>query len=166
MRKTRNTRRRSNKLATLILSAVVALVVMGMQSCKTGQTTKNTKTDTPKALENVEIISVYDGDTFKINIPCDMEVFCDSVSVRVRGVDTPEIKGKTEREKQLAKKAKKFTQDFLKQTPISLTNCGRDKYFRLLCNVQNRTGKDLAQELIKADLGYAYQGGTKSKQYQ
>ena len=86
--------------------------------------------------------------------------------MRVRGVDTPEIKGKTEREKQLAQKAKKFTQEFLKKGPITLTNCGRDKYFRLLCNVQNNTGKDLAQALIEANLGYAYQGGTKSKIYQ
>ena len=86
--------------------------------------------------------------------------------MRVRGVDTPEIKGKTEREKKLAKKAKEFTKNFLAQEPVNLSNCGRDKYFRLLCDVTNGQGKNLAQELIKNDLGYSYDGGTKSKKYQ
>ena len=93
-------------------------------------------------------------------------MYCEKVPVRVRGVDTPEIKGKTQREKNLAQKAKEFTKEFLSVAPVSLSNCGRDKYFRLLCDVTNGEGKDLARELIKRDLGYAYQGGTKSKKYQ
>lgn len=162
-----NHRISNKKLTKLVLTVLVALGVMVFESCQAHKNkSPNNQVETPKALSNVNVISVYDGDTFKVNIPCEMEVFCEAVSVRVRGVDTPEIKGKTEREKELAQKAKKFTQAFLKKTPISLTNCGRDKYFRLLCNVQNSTGKDLAQELIKADLGYAYQGGTKSTKYQ
>lgn len=150
----------------------MTLAVSLTQSCSSHQRTQNqnptanNQVETPKELQNVEVISVYDGDTFKINIPCDMKVFCEKVNVRVRGVDAPEIKGKTEREKELAQKAKAFTQDFLKKKPISLNNCGRDKYFRLLCNVSNNTGQDLAQELIRADLGYEYWGGAKSKQYQ
>ena len=148
-----NHRISNKKLTRLVLTALVALGVMVFESCQAHKNkSPNNQVETPKALSNVNVISVYDGDTFKVNIPCEMEVFCEAVSVRVRGVDTPEIK--------------EFTQAFLKKTPISLTNCGRDKYFRLLCNVQNSTGKDLAQELIKADLGYAYQGGTKSKQFQ
>jgi len=117
-------------------------------------------------MENVTVVSIYDGDTFKINLPCDTDVFCDNISVRVLGVDTPEIKGKTEREKALAKQAKAFTKEFLSHTPVSLTDCGRDKYFRLLCNVTNGQGKDLGKELINAGLGYSYDGGTKSDQFQ
>ena len=116
-------------------------------------------------LENVQIVSVYDGDTFKISLGCSLAAYCDKVSVRVRGVDTPEMKGKTAREKELAKKAKAFTKDFLAQAPVTLRNCGRDKYFRLLCDVSNGEGKDLARELIKRDLGYSYEGGKKSDRY-
>ena len=93
-------------------------------------------------------------------------MYCEKVPVRVRGVDTAEIKGKTEREKKLAQQAKAFTKEFLSVAPVSLSNCGRDKYFRLLCDVQNGNGQDLARELIKRDYGYSYQGGTKSKKYQ
>jgi endonuclease YncB( thermonuclease family) len=123
------------------------------------------KTVDADTLENVEIVSVYDGDTFKINLSCSLAAYCDKVSVRVRGVDTPEIKGKTAREKELAKKAKAFTKDFLAKKPVTLRNCGRDKYFRLLCDVSNGSGQDLARELIKRDLGYAYEGGKKSDRY-
>lgn len=165
-------KRNSNKLAALIVSALLALVVMGVESCKSqnksdAQTPKaNNQIKTEKTLKNVTVVSVYDGDTFKINLNCETDVFCENISVRVRGVDTPEIKGKTEREKALAKQAKAFTKEFLSHTPVSLTDCGRDKYFRLLCNVTNGQGKDLSQELIDAGLGYSYQGGTKSKQFQ
>jgi endonuclease YncB( thermonuclease family) len=165
-------KRSTNKLATLIVSALLALVIMGFESCKSQNKSApqkpkaNNQIKTEKTLENVTIVSVYDGDTFKINLPCETDVFCENISVRVRGVDTPEIKGKTEREKTLAKQAKAFTKEFLSHTPVSLTECGRDKYFRLLCNVTNGQGKDLGEELIAAGLGYSYQGGTKSKQFQ
>lgn len=121
---------------------------------------------TQSSLQNVSVASVYDGDTFKINLNCSLAFYCEKVPVRVLGVDTPEIKGKTEKEKRLAKKAKAFSKDFLNDGPISLSNCSRDKYFRLLCDVTNARGQNLAQELIKNDLGYEYWGGKKSTQYQ
>lgn len=153
----------------------VLLFVLGQfiyqRACSVPAQSASAPQDTPQTLssdtlENVEIVSVYDGDTFKINLSCSLAAYCDKVSVRVRGVDTPEIKGKTKREKELAKQAKTFTKDFLAKTPVTLRNCGRDKYFRLLCDVSNREGKDLAKELIKHDLGYSYDGGKKSDRYQ
>ena len=146
-------------------SVIITVILFFMQQngkpiTKTGPVTDG------EVFENVSVASVYDGDTFKINLNCSLAVYCEKVPVRVRGVDTPEIKGNTEREKQLARKAKVFTQEFLQKGPISLSNCGRDKYFRLLCDVKNGQNKDLARELIKNRLGYAYQDGTKSSQFQ
>lgn len=117
-------------------------------------------------MRDVSVASVYDGDTFKINLNCSLAVYCEKVPVRVLGVDCPEIKGKTKREKALAQKAKAFTKEFLQSGPVSLTDCSRDKYFRLLCAVTNAQGQNLAEELIKRDLGYRYYGGTKSDRYQ
>lgn len=34
------------------------------------------------ALEEVDIASVYDGDTFKINLNCSLAVYCEKVPVR------------------------------------------------------------------------------------
>lgn len=168
-RKKTSTRRTSGKYsqkqAKFWLTIIVGVIMFFMQQ-KGKPLTQDESTPTPASFENVSIASVYDGDTFKINLNCSMAVYCEKVPVRVLGVDTPEIKGKTEREKKLAQEAKNFTKNFLAQGPVSLTNCGRDKYFRLLCDVTNGQGKNLAQELIKAKLGYSYYGGTKSTKFQ
>ena len=146
-------------------SVIVAVIAAFMQ--QNGKPIDNqTEIPTAETLQNVSIASVYDGDTFKINLNCSLAIYCEKVPVRVSGVDTPEIKGKTEKEKRLAKEAKAFTKNFLDKGPISLSNCSRDKYFRLLCDVTNSQGQNLAQELIKKDLGYEYWGGKKSDQYQ
>ena len=121
---------------------------------------------------NVKVLEVIDGDTFKIDIQkCFWKVFCKNISVRVRGIDTPEIHSKDEQEKQKAQEAKKFTEDFLSKGKVNLIYCTRDKYFRLLCNVKVRPpkvkdkdfsqDKDLSQALLSADLANLYTGGKK-----
>lgn len=162
-RTSRTSSRSLNKQVKFWASLIVGIIAGIMQ-----QTGKPVSQDMPDeaALQNVSIASVYDGDTFKINLNCSLAVYCEKVPVRARGVDCPEIKGKTEREKRLAQQAKAFTKNFLDNGPISLSNCGRDKYFRLLCDVTNAQGQNLADELIKHDLGYKYYGGTKSDRYQ
>lgn len=108
----------------------------------------------------VSLASVYDGDTFKVYLSCRYPVFCKAIPVRVRGVDCPEMRGGTKKRKAAAKAAKAFTKDFLKSGKILLRNCGRDKYFRLLCDVKVN-GKNLAEELIKNGHGVPYDGGKK-----
>ncbi len=147
-------------------ASLIVAVIVGLLQQQGKPLSQSSDTPETQAFENVSVASVYDGDTFKINLNCSVAVYCEKVPVRVRHVDTPEIKGKTDKETRLAKEAKAFTKNFLSHPPILLTNCGRDKYFRLLCDVTNGQGKDLAQELIKKDLGYSYEGGKKSSRYQ
>jgi len=165
-RKTSRTRKTSAQKKIEFWASVIIAVILFFMQQQGKPLTKTGPVEDEQAFEDVSVASVYDGDTFKINLNCSLAVYCEKVPVRVRGVDTPEIKGKTAREKKLAQEAKEFTKEFLSVRPVSLSNCGRDKYFRLLCDVQNGNGKDLAKELIKRDFGYSYQGGTKSKKYQ
>ena len=155
----------ANKKIKFWASVIITVILYFMQQ-QGKPLSQPDNMETSQVFNNVSIASVYDGDTFKINLNCSLAVYCEKVPVRVRGVDTPEIKGKTEREKKLAQKAKEFTKNFLNQEHINLSDCSRDKYFRLLCDVKNGQGKDLARELIKNDLGYSYDGGTKSNKYQ
>ena len=159
----RSSTRYSKKQVKFWTSVVVGVILYFMQ--QQGKPIDQ-NAPTPASFENVSIASVYDGDTFKINLNCSLAVYCEKVPVRVLGVDTAEIKGQTEREKEMAQQAKEFTKNFLAQEPITLSNCTRDKYFRLLCDVTNGQGKNLAKELIKAKLGYEYWGGTKSDKLQ
>lgn len=113
-------------------------------------------------LSTATLASIYDGDTFKVNLQCSEPVLCHNVPVRVKGVDTPELKSNSPCEKQKAQQAKAFTTSFLQGHKLDLRNCKRDKYFRLLCDVYSE-GRSLASELIKRGLAYPYNGGTKAK---
>lgn len=166
-KKTSSRKRKTSKSKQIkFWASVIITVILYFMQQQGKPLSKPDNMDQNQVFENVSIASIYDGDTFKINLNCSLAVYCEKVPVRVRGVDTPEIKGKTEREKKLAQQAKEFAKEFLSQEPINLSNCSRDKYFRLLCDVKNGQGKDLARELIKHDLGYSYDGGTKSDKYQ
>ncbi len=56
----------------------------------------------------VRLYSVYDGDTFKVSLACRYPLFCKKISVRVNGIDCPELRTKDICEKQTAQKAKEF----------------------------------------------------------
>ena len=116
--------------------------------------------------KKVKLVSVCDGDTFKVNLPCKEKLFCQNILVRVRGIDTPEINSKNFKEKQKAEQAKLFTEQLLSEGKIVLKNCTRDKYFRLLCDVFIKQGKkerNLAEELLLSELAVRYDGKTKNK---
>ncbi len=160
-RKRKYTKKQVKFWAAVLATAVLAVIQQnGKPSDPTAALPK------ADALQNVSVASVYDGDTFKINLNCSWAVYCEKVPVRVAGVDCPEIKGKTQKEKALAQKAKAFTKTFLRHTPVSLSHCSRDKYFRLLCDVHNGQGKNLAEELLLQNLAYPYDGGKKSAVFQ
>ena len=116
--------------------------------------------------DDVKVVSVYDGDTFKVNLPCMQDIFCRDISVRVYGVDTPEMKTQNSCEKKKAKEAQTLTKEILSKGPVLLKNCKRDKYFRLLCDVsvlgQNQ-GYDLSEELVNNHLAVRYYGETKAE---
>ena len=105
-----------------------------------------------------KIVSIYDGDTFKIDLAGVHPLFGDDVSVRLFGVDTPEIRGSEDRVKVLAEKARKLTEQALMgAAKIELKNPQRGKYFRIIAEVYV-DGKPLAELLMKAGLAKAYDG--------
>ena len=107
------------------------------------------------------LISVYDGDSFRCNITGVHPIIGDSIPIRLYGVDTPEIRGKSKYEKQLALKAKEYTFNALSNAKnIELRNIRRGKYFRIVADVYY-DNKSLAKELIDNGLAYEYFGGTK-----
>lgn len=108
-----------------------------------------------------EVTKVYDGDSFRVNIADVHPLLGREIYVRVRGVDTPEIRGSCQAEKSAAKRAKAFTTRFLERSgELVLENVERDKYFRILADV--RKGADyLSSELISSGNAYRYDGGKK-----
>ena len=108
-----------------------------------------------------KVISVYDGDTFRVNIDSLPPIVGKNIPIRVNGVDTPEIRGKCKYEKYLALEARDFVRGRLANaTDIKLTNLQRGKYFRVVANVVV-DGVSLEQELLDNKLAYRYYGGKK-----
>ena len=60
-----------------------------------------------------KVISVYDGDTFRVDIDSLPPIVGKNIPIRLNGVDTPEIRGKCEHEKDLAIKARDFVRNKL-----------------------------------------------------
>ena len=91
-----------------------------------------------------------DGDTITFNLPGLHPIIDEKISIRVNGIDTPEIKGKCEKEKYDAKQAKVMVADILKDAElIVLKNMERGKYFRIAADVFV-DGENLADMLIEA----------------
>jgi endonuclease YncB( thermonuclease family) len=108
-----------------------------------------------------KVISVYDGDTFRVNIDSLPSIVGKNIPIRVNGIDTPEIRGKCQYEKNLALKARDFVRNKLANAKeIKLTNLQRGKYFRVVANVLV-DGVSLEQELLDNELAYEYSGGKK-----
>ncbi len=115
------------------------------------------------AFRCVEYVRNYDGDTITFNIKGVHPIIGKNISLRVLGVDTPEIKGKSSCEKQKAKEAQAFVEKILRTAKqIELVNVQKDKYFRLLGDV-HADGKSLREMLIGQGLAYKYDGGAKAQ---
>jgi len=109
-----------------------------------------------------EVTSIYDADTFRANIKEYPPIVGEHMSIRVLGIDAPEIRGKCETEKIMASQAKQFTVQALRSAKIiELRNIKRGKYFRLLANVYV-DGHNLAQQLIHAGHARPYDGGKRT----
>jgi micrococcal nuclease len=118
---------------------------------------------TSKSFQCVKYIRNYDADTITVSIPGAHPLIGEKIGVRVRGIDSPEIKGTLPCEKDQAKTAKRLIENILKNSKrIDLENVDRDKYFRILADVIVDS-KNLKDVLLKNGLAYAYKGGTKEK---
>ena len=106
-----------------------------------------------------KVVSVYDADSFFITQRNWPEIVGKRIGVRVNGVDSPEIRGKCKQEKEWAKVAKMYTFNALKNARyVELKDVQRGKYFRILATVYI-DNINLADSLIAAGLGRAYNGG-------
>ena len=111
------------------------------------------------------VIKVYDADTITIasKLPYEESPMY-RLSVRLNGIDTPEIKGKgiSEEEKEAAKIARDYVSNLVLNKVVRLENIESEKYGRILADVF--IGDiHLNELLIKERYAVSYDGGTKKK---
>lgn len=108
-----------------------------------------------------EVTSVYDGDTFRVNIDSFPPLIGHHIAVRVSGIDTPEMDDPNPKIREKAQSAKQYVVEHLRKgRKVELRNMRRDKYFRILAEVWI-DNQSLSEQLIKAGLAKPYFGGHK-----
>ena len=108
-----------------------------------------------------KVIKVYDGDTITIaaKLPfegCPLYRF----SVRINGIDCPEMKTKNINEKACAKLAKSKVHDAVFNKIVELKNVTLEKYGRVLADVYIGD-TSIGDMLCQCNLAVKYDGGTK-----
>jgi micrococcal nuclease len=112
-----------------------------------------------------QVIKVYDADTITIasKLPYDASPLY-RLSVRLNGIDTPEMKGKgvSDEEKEAAILARDFVSNLVLHKHVRLENIESEKYGRILADVY--IGDiHLNELLISEKYAVRYDGGTKTK---
>ncbi len=103
----------------------------------------------------------YDGDTCYVTMPA-LPKTLSKMTVRILGIDTPELRGKCAKEKELAMKARIFAnRTFREARVIEFKDLKWDKYGgRILSNVY-LDGYLYADMIINEQLAVPYDGGKK-----
>jgi len=114
------------------------------------------------SFEDVHYVRNYDGDTITVDIPGVHPIIGNDMKIRIRGIDTPELKAGCRAELEKARQAKKMVRSLLRSAKqINLHKVGRGKYFRIVADVEV-DGKDLGKILVKNKLAVGYYGGKKT----
>jgi endonuclease YncB( thermonuclease family) len=113
-------------------------------------------------IQGGQVIKVYDGDTITIasRLPYPESPLY-RLSVRLNGIDTPEIKGKNEDEKTCAKKVRDALAQLILHKCVRLENIQSEKYGRILADVY-LDNLHINEWLVQNKYAVKYDGGKKT----
>ena len=109
-----------------------------------------------------ELIRVIDGDTVLVRLT---PWFGQSieVSVRLYGIDAPEMKSRCQPERQKAHAAKRALEALVAGKDLHLRDIHKGKYFgRVIARLEREDGLDVSQNLLQSGLVQPYRGAQKS----
>jgi micrococcal nuclease len=110
-----------------------------------------------------KVVKVYDGDTITIasKLPnCETPIY--RFSVRLSGIDSAEIKGKTANEKKIAIHARDKLYELIFGQMVHLKNMSKEKYGRILADVY-LDDLHINKWMLDNGLAVPYDGGTKNR---
>ena len=137
---------------------------MGMSMSTTNNTLEectnaNTK---PFAFDGMQvcakIIDVYDGDTVTAAFDT-LGAGIYSHKIRMLGIDTPEIRTKNIKEKEMGLKAREYLKELLINKIVTLHIKSADKYGRILATIFTNDNTNVNEHMISMGHGRTYDGG-------
>uniref|UniRef100_A0A6C0B9E1 TNase-like domain-containing protein n=1 Tax=viral metagenome TaxID=1070528 RepID=A0A6C0B9E1_9ZZZZ len=114
-------------------------------------------------IQSGKVVKVYDGDTITIasKFPgINGRIY--RFSVRMNGIDSPELKGGTENEKELAKRSRDALSNIIMGKIVDLKNVSTEKYGRILADVY-LGDLNICDWMLINKYAVKYDGGTKHR---
>lgn len=111
-------------------------------------------------INKCKVIKVYDGDTITIGTFLNNDKQCYRFSVRLNGIDCPEIKSKNEKEKESAILSRDKLSEQILNKIVVLKNISTEKYGRLLADVVYEN-ININQWMLDNKYAIPYDGGKK-----
>lgn len=110
-----------------------------------------------------KVVKVYDGDTITVIAPVlnSSKHSIHKFSIRLLGIDCPEIRTKNSEEKKIAVIARDLLKSKIIDKYVYFHNISYDKYGRILAEVYF-DGENMCDFMINKRLAVKYDGGTKS----
>ena len=116
-----------------------------------------------KSLGYAEYVDNYDGDTVTVNLPKLPDIFGKGIKIRIKGIDTAEIKSKNSCEKKIALYTRNYVRNLLiNANKIEVKNPTRGKYFRIIADLWF-DGTNLKDILLTESLAVLYDGKTRKE---
>lgn len=119
---------------------------------------------------HAKVVYIYDGDTMHVVFKEFGQLF--RWNCRIMNVDTPEIRTKNLKEKELGYVVRDRLREMFQDKIVLIETYNFDKYGRLLIDVlfhedddKNKPLIKLSDWLIENNFAYQYGGGTKSSQF-
>jgi endonuclease YncB( thermonuclease family) len=107
-----------------------------------------------------KVVKVYDGDTITVAAYLKGDPICYRFSVRLRGIDSPEIRTKNEDEKKAAIHSRDKLSEKILNKIVYLKHIGTEKYGRVLADVFYNN-ENINDWLLNNKLAVKYDGGKK-----
>ena len=111
-------------------------------------------------ISRCKVIKVYDGDTITVAAFLKGQSQCYRFSVRMRGIDSPEIKTQNPLEKIAAINSRDKLSAKILNKIVYLKDIGNEKYGRILADVIFK-GDNMSQWMLDNDMAVHYNGGKK-----
>ena len=105
------------------------------------------------------VVRVIDGDTLKVEARIWIGQYI-VVNARIRGIDTPELRGDCAAEIENAKAAREALEEIVSPGPVRLLNVDQDKFGgRVVADVTASESGDVATNMLESGHARPYSGG-------
>lgn len=108
------------------------------------------------------VTKVYDGDTVTVDIDLGFGIWKKKESIRLHGIDTPELRGGSTSEKLMAVRSRDYLLSLVMNKEIVIESNAKDKYGRYLCVIYLK-GENVNRLMLNNGGARVYYGGKKEE---